>query len=140
MIIIDAQTSIDEAELDFTATRSSGPGGQNVNKVATKVTLRFVVADSASLSPEQKTRIIERLYNRITRDGTLLLTSQRHRTQVANRKEVVERFTELIRDALSDEAERIPRRIPRKERRRRLEHKRRRARLKKLRSSRNFDD
>ena len=134
MIVINDQISIDDDELDFVATRSSGPGGQNVNKVATRITLRFDLAGSPSLAPEHKERIGERLATRISKAGVLRVSSQRHRTQKANREAAVERFVELVRDALEVRPKRRPTRAPRSVDRRRLEDKRRRARLKRERS------
>jgi len=76
---------IPDDELSFVTSRSGGPGGQNVNKLETRVTVRFDLAQSPSLSDEQRARIAERLATRVTRGGFLQVTSQRHRTQAANR-------------------------------------------------------
>jgi len=127
--------AIPEAELRFATARSSGPGGQNVNKVESKVTLAFDVAASPSLSDEQRQRIADRLGSRLTRRGVLRVTSQRHRSQAANRKAAVERFAELMADALSEDPERRPTRVPKVARRRRLEAKRRRGKVKSERRS-----
>lgn len=132
---IEGGPTIPEDELTFKTGPSSGPGGQNVNKRDTRVTLSFDVAGSPSLNDEQRARIAERLSTRITRDGALRVTSQRHRTQAANRKAAVERFAELLADALSEDPERQPTRVPKAARRRRLEGKRRRSRVKRERRS-----
>jgi len=121
---------IPEAELSFATGPSSGPGGQNVNKVETKVTLAFDLAASPSLSDQQRQRIADRLGSRLTKAGVLRVTSQRHRTQAANRKAAVERFAELLAGALAEDPERRPTRPPAAARRRRLEAKRRRGRRK----------
>lgn len=134
MIRINDELEIDEAELSFVTSRSSGPGGQNVNKVATRVTLRFDVAASPALSEQQRRLVRERLATRIRRDGVLSVSSRRHRTQAANRRAAQERFAELLADALEVDPERRKTRIPRAVRRRRLDDKRRRARLKERRS------
>jgi ribosome-associated protein len=126
---------IPEAELSFTTGPSSGPGGQNVNKVETRVTLAFDVAGSRSLSEEQRQRIAERLSTRLTKAGVLRVTSQRHRSQAANRKAAVERFAELLADALSEDPKRRPTRVPKAARRRRLEAKRQRSWVKRERRS-----
>src|SRR5215475_13463468 len=96
-IEIDGEIALPEEELTFATSRSGGPGGQNVNKLETRVTLRFDLAGSPSLSPEQKARLRERLATRITKAGVLQVTAQRHRTQAANREAAVERFAELLR-------------------------------------------
>ena len=126
---------IPEAELSFATGPSSGPGGQNVNKVESRATLLFDVAASPSLTDEQRQRIAERLGSRLNRRGVLRVTSQRHRSQAANRKAAVERFAELLADALSEEPERRPTRVPKAARRRRLEAKRKRSRVKRERRS-----
>jgi ribosome-associated protein len=130
---IDDELEIDDTELRFEFARSSGPGGQNVNKVETKVRLLFDVRSSPSLTPEQRSRIEDRLGTRISRNGVLRVTSQRHRSREANRRAAVERFTELIAGALEEEEPRRPTKVPRKARKRRLEEKRRRSRKKALR-------
>jgi len=134
MIIIDGNTAIHESELAFTFTRSSGPGGQNVNKVSTRVTLHFDVAGSPSISGEQKTLVMKRLATRINREGVLRVTSQRHRSQRANREATVERFVELVREALLVTPPRKSTRIPRSIHERRLREKRRRSQLKRERA------
>jgi ribosome-associated protein len=102
MIEIAPGLAIPDAELAFAASRSGGPGGQNVNKVATKVTLTFDVAASPSLTDAQRDRIRARLATRISKDGVLQVVSQRHRTQGANRAAALERFVELLRHALAE--------------------------------------
>ncbi|MCP3956456.1 MAG: aminoacyl-tRNA hydrolase [bacterium] len=140
MIPITEDLAISESELDFTASRSSGPGGQHVNKVSTRITLRFDLDASPNLSEEQKERIRERLATRINKDGILSVSSQRARSQSANREAATERFVELLQRALEVDPERRPTRVPRGARRRRLENKRKRSRLKQDRSRRYESD
>jgi ribosome-associated protein len=121
---------IPDEELLFTTSRSGGPGGQNVNKVSTRVTLLFDVERSPSLSEEQRGLIRSRLSRRINRQGVLKVTSQRHRTQSANRDAAVARFAGLLAEALADTPERVPTRVPPQVNERRLNEKRRRGRLK----------
>ncbi|MBZ5589752.1 MAG: aminoacyl-tRNA hydrolase [Acidobacteriia bacterium] len=130
MIEITATLAIPEAELTFGASRAGGPGGQNVNKVATKVTLTFDVTGSPNLSDAQRARLRERLATRITRDGVLHVVSQRHRTQGANRAAALARFVELLRDALAEEPPRVPTRPTRVSKQRRVTEKKLRARVK----------
>ncbi len=127
---IDARLEIDDGEISYATSRSSGPGGQNVNKVETRVTLLFPVDVSPSLSEDQKARLRERLATRISKEGVLRVVSQRHRTQAANREAARERFAELLRDALAPVKKRRPTRVPKALKKKRLESKRRRGRLK----------
>ncbi len=127
---IHERLEIPDSELSFATARSSGPGGQNVNKVETRVTLLFDVGASPSLSESQKRRLGQRLATRINRLGVLRVTSQRHRTQAANRQAATERFVELVRAALSRQRRRLATRPTSAARARRLDDKRRRARLK----------
>ena len=90
---------IDESELEERFVRSSGPGGQNVNKVATAVQLRFDVARSVSLAPEIRDRLVALAGNRMTADGTLVIDARRHRTQAQNRDDARARLAELVRQA-----------------------------------------
>ncbi len=130
MIRINDAVEIDAHELDFEYARSSGPGGQNVNKVETKATLRFSLAETTSLTDTQKDLVRERLPGRITKKDVLRVMCQRHRTREANRRECLARFASLLAGALADGPERRPTRGPRKAKRRRLEDKKWRGRLK----------
>ncbi|MEA2599612.1 MAG: ribosome-associated protein [Acidobacteriota bacterium] len=124
MIQITPDLSLPDEELSFTTSRSGGPGGQNVNKLETRVTVRFDLVGSPSLSEEQRARLRERLATRITKDGVLHVTSQRHRSQMANRDAAVERFVELVQEALREEVPRKKTRPSRAAKARRLDEKR----------------
>lgn len=134
MINITDDTAIPESEISYRFSRSSKPGGQNVDKVSTRVTLHFDVEGTASLSEDQRERIRTRLGTRISKEGILRVVSQKHRTQSANREAALERFTELIREALQVKPPRKKKRIPREIHERRLKDKKHRARLKQERS------
>jgi ribosome-associated protein len=99
MLEITPSFSIDERELQFEYIRSSGPGGQNVNKVATAVQMRFDITNS-SLASDIKGRLIQLAGNRVTADGVLILEAKRFRTQEQNRADAILRFSELVRKAL----------------------------------------
>lgn len=124
---------IPERELTFETSRSSGPGGQNVNKVETRVVACFDVEGSESLTDEQRDRLRETLSSQLTRAGVLRVGSSRHRSQLANRREAVARLMETVRRGLEPPRRRKPTRPGRRAREKRLEEKRRRGRLKELR-------
>ena len=134
---IDDRLEIPDDELSFAASRSGGPGGQNVNKVETRMTLLWDLDGSpslAALGDEERERLRQRLATRLTKAGVLRVTSQRHRTQAANREAALERFAELLREALRPEVPRKPTRVPRAAKRRRLEQKRRHSERKRQRA------
>ena len=131
---------IDDDELRFEFARSSGPGGQNVNKLETKVRLLFDLRASRSLSSAQRSRIEEHLTTRITKAGVLHVSSQRHRTREANRRAAIERFVDLLAEALAEEEPRVPTKVPKAARKRRLESKRKRSQKKAMRSRPGEDD
>ena len=95
-------------ELVFTTSRSGGPGGQNVNKVNSKVTLQFDVVNSAVLTPEDKATLHEKLYSRLTNEGVLMLTSQESRSQIRNKEIVMAKFDELLARAFERKKIRRP--------------------------------
>jgi len=136
MIRINEQISIPEEELSFTSSHSSGPGGQNVNKVSSRVTLWFDVVNSPGLSPEQKELVISRLKTRIGKDGLLRVISQQTRSQVENKELAIERFAELLRDALERVPLRKKTRVSKGAKLRRLEEKKQHSMLKSQRSKR----
>jgi ribosome-associated protein len=139
MIEISDDIFINEEDFVFKASRSGGPGGQNVNKVNTRVTLFFDVEGCDVLSDIQKRRILTRLSSRADKDGVIRVVSQKYRTQKANRISAVGRLQELLRTALKNRPVRKKTKIPERAHRRRLEDKRRRSMLKKQRSDKDFE-
>ena len=135
MIELAKGVRIGENELHFQASRSGGPGGQNVNKVNTRITILFDVSSCMHLSREDKSRILNRLRNRATAEGIIHVTCQDYRSQAANRQAAIRRLTELLRGALARHPVRKPTSVPRSARLRRLENKAKRSSLKKLRSA-----
>ena len=135
MIRITDQISIDESELTETFVRASGPGGQNVNKLATAVQLRFDVRHSPSLPADVRARLAALAGRRLTQDGVLVIIAQRHRTQERNREDARERLIELIRQAAVPPKRRRPTRPTAASRERRIESKKRRSGVKRLRGT-----
>jgi len=136
MIEVADQISIPDDELRFTASHSSGPGGQNVNKVSSRVTLWFDVVNSPSLTQDQKDLVMRRLATRISKDGVLRVISQQTRSQLENKELAIERFAELLRDALRQVPVRKKTRVSKGAKLRRLEEKKQRGSLKQGRSKR----
>ncbi len=137
MIPITRRIAIDEKELDESFARSSGPGGQNVNKVETAVQLRFDVRNSPSLPDEVKTRLCRLAGRRLTLDGVLVVTAQEHRSQERNRAEALAKLVELIREAAKPPPpKRKPTKPTKSSQTRRLDSKSKHSANKKLRSMR----
>ncbi len=134
MIELGENIFVPEEALTFHASRSSGPGGQNVNKVNTRVTLHLDLSRCDTLTDQQKQRICTKLATRIDKQDILRVISQKHRTQSANRKATLERLGELLQEALTRRPPRKPTRIPRSVREKRLQEKKQRGQLKRLRS------
>jgi ribosome-associated protein len=134
MIQITETINIPDDELTFTASKSSGPGGQYVNKVNTRITLWFDVAGSPSLTEDKKLRIQSHLYTRISKTGILRVIAQSSRSQTANKELALQRFVELIGEALQENPPRKKTKIPLKARQQRIDSKKHRSRFKKLRS------
>ena len=133
MIRVTANISINEDELGFEFVRSSGPGGQKVNKVATAAQLRFDVANSRSLPDTVKRRLVRLAGARVSSRGVLVIDARRHRSQKANRQDAVCRLVELVRKAAARPKPRRPTSPTAASRKRRLHTKRRRSDTKKLR-------
>ncbi|MDD5760090.1 MAG: alternative ribosome rescue aminoacyl-tRNA hydrolase ArfB [Desulfobulbaceae bacterium] len=127
---ITAHLTIPDHELSFTFSRSSGPGGQHVNKVNSRVTLWFDLHASPSLSGQQKSLLHQRLATRINKEGKLWLVVFASRSQHANREAAVIRFATLLREALSEDKARLDTKIPRSSRQKRLNAKKHRAIIK----------
>jgi len=139
MLEITPALSIDERELQLDFVRASGPGGQNVNKVATAVQLRFDIRGSACLTEEVKARLLRLGGSRVTLDGVLVLEAKRHRTQEQNKADALERFVEWVRKATVKPKARRKTRPTRAAKEERLKGKKIRAEIKKTRGSKSFD-
>jgi ribosome-associated protein len=140
MIRINDHLSIDEGELDESFIRASGPGGQNVNKLSTAVQLRFDVRHSPSLPHDVRARLERLAGRRLTRDGVLVITAQRHRTQERNRDDALARLVELIRTAAVRPTPRRPTKPTFSSKVRRLEGKKRRGGIKAMRGVKPVED
>ncbi len=135
MIRVTSRISIDEREVGESFVRASGPGGQNVNKLSTAVQLRFDVRGSPSLPPDVAARLERLAGARLTRAGELVIIAQRHRTQLRNRQDALDRLIDLIRRAATPPAPRRPTKPTKASRERRIEGKKRRGKVKGLRQT-----
>ena len=128
------------SELRLEPTRSGGKGGQNVNKVATRITLSWNIEGSTIFTPEQKNLLQQKLKNRINKIGELILHCDTHRTQLANKKEIVKRLQALVQEALHKDPERYETRVSRREKEKRLEAKRRQSAKRQRRQQPDFNE
>ncbi len=139
MLEISPAITIADDELIERFVRSSGPGGQNVNKVATAVELRFDAANSPSLPDDVRARLLARRDRRITSDGVIVINAQRFRTQDRNREDARERLAALVQAALKAPVKRVPTKPTRASKERRLTGKRERSQVKTTRAARGWD-
>jgi Protein chain release factor B len=123
------------SELTFSASRSSGAGGQNVNKVNTKVELRFDIASSSILNDEEKSRLLAKLAKRLTQDGVLIIVSQTERTQLKNKAQCLVKFYDLLEAALTVQKKRKPTKPTLASKVKKMESKKRQSELKTSRRS-----
>lgn len=138
MIQITSTLQIDESELQFDYVRASGPGGQNVNKVATAVQLRFNV-NVSSLPESIKHQLAKLAGKRITSDGVLIIEAKKHRTQEQNREDAIRRFVELVRKSTIKPKSRIKTKPTRSSHEKRIKAKKQRGAIKKNRQNKSFD-
>ena len=133
MLIITSSMRIPLSEIEFHFSRSGGKGGQNVNKVETKVELLFDVSGSPSLSDHMRELVLKNLQSRIDADGRLRIISQESRSQWKNREHALSRFADLLRSALKPVKKRVPTRVSRGAKQKRLDQKKRRGEIKRMR-------
>jgi len=133
MLQITTKIAIADDEIELGFIRSSGPGGQNVNKVATAVQLRFDVMHSPSISDSVRQRLLDLAGSKVNNDGILVLKAQRHRTQHANKKDALHRFRILVEQASIQPKIRLKRSIPKSVNEKRLTHKKHRSQIKRVR-------
>jgi ribosome-associated protein len=135
MIPVTAKIALEECEIAEVFIRASGPGGQNVNKVASAVQLRFDARRSPSLPNDVRSRLERLAGSRLTRDGVIVITAQRHRAQARNRDDALARLLDLIRRAAQPPPRRRTTKPPASARERRIEGKKRRGGIKRLRQT-----
>lgn len=140
MLSINPEIQIPLSELEFTFVRSSGPGGQNVNKVSSKAVLRWNPHKSSVLAPEVLQRLEKLFPSHVTKEGELLITSQRTRDAIQNRGDCLEKLRNMVLEAMKVPKPRIPTRRTQGSIRRRLESKERQSQKKKNRRKTNFDE
>ncbi|UBF30663.1 aminoacyl-tRNA hydrolase (plasmid) [Kovacikia minuta CCNUW1] len=134
MLKITNRTAIPLSDIEFSAIRSQGAGGQNVNKVATAIHLRFDI-NASSLSPIYKERLLNLGDSRITKDGIIIIKAQQHRTQEQNKEDALNRLQELLQSVTVTPKKRKPTKPSRSARKKRLDSKTKRAQLKSLRGN-----
>jgi ribosome-associated protein len=140
-IVITPHLFIPDSDVRFSAARSTGPGGQHVNKVNSRVILEFDVRQTSALSLYQKQKITEKVGQRMNQEGILRLQAQRHRTQSANRADLLVKFVKILQDALRPVKTRVPTRVPHRVREKRLDEKKLRTRVKQVRQNpKNIDE
>lgn len=132
--------TIPEHELEITASRSGGAGGQHVNKTSTRITLRWNVKTTAALNDEQKQRVLENLASRLTSDGDLIIHNSESRSQQQNKERALAQLGSIIRKALYVPKKRMKTRVPKQAKKARVESKRRHGEIKKMRGKRGWED
>jgi ribosome-associated protein len=130
---VSRSVTIPDSELEFRYVRSGGPGGQHANKTSTKVELSWNVADSEALGPRQRSRLLENLGGRLEASGTLRLRSDKHRSQLRNKEDVIARLQALVSEALKVRKGRVATRPSKAAQNKRLDQKRRRSEVKQAR-------